>query len=194
MNRTTVVSIWIAVALAVPSLVAAQPPAGPGAQPPVASEPLAAPRARVRHGVGIRTIVIAPSDAAPAVGGGVDWRIARGRFAAHLGLAAATSPAGKSYGFIRMEGVVSYDVGPIYVGAGLGAGTMGIETPGVGTGKWTGAGVAPFVQLGRELAIGRRAIVIELRGGASMPFGSIDPMEPVPSGQLEIALGVGVKL
>jgi hypothetical protein len=192
MKHWTVTVFAIAGGLALPALVAAQPGA-PAAQPP-ASAPVAAPRARLHHGWSIRTFVVAPGDAAPSVGGGVDWRIARGRAAAHLGLAAATSPAGKSYGFIRFEGTFNLRLGPVYVGAGLGTGTLAIETPGIGTGKWTGAGVAPFVQLGREQPLGSRALVIELRGGAALPFGGLDPMEPVPSGRLEIALGVGLKM
>ena len=192
MKPRTVVSLAVLGSLTLPSLAAAESGA-PGAQPPPPA-PAPAPRSRLRHGWAVRTLVIAPSDAAPSVGGGIDWRIARGRAAAHLGFAAATSPAGKSYGFIRFEGTFNYEIGPLYLGAGVGTGTLAIETPGVGTGKWTGAGVAPFVQLGREQALGRRALVIELRGGVAMPFGSIDPMEPVPPGQLEIALGVGLKM
>jgi hypothetical protein len=191
MQLRTLVSISILGTLALPSLVSAEP-GGPGAQPPVA--PAAAPRSGVHHAWSIRTLVIAASDTAPAVGGGIDWRIGRGRSAVHLGAAVATSPAGRSYGFIRLEATFNYDLGPLYVGAGMGTGTLAIETPEVGSGKWTGAAAAPFVQLGREHALGRRALVVELRGGAALPFGSIDPMEPVPAGQLELALGVGMKL
>jgi hypothetical protein len=190
MAHRTLARLSIVVALATPAFAAAEA-AGPGAQP---LAPPAAPSRGVDHGWRIRTVVVAPNDAAPAVGGGVDWRITRGNMIASLGLAAATSPAGHSYGFIRFEATASYDLGPLYLGGGLGSGTFAIDTPGVGSGKWTGAAVAPFVQLGRAIDLGRRAIVLELRGGTAFPFGSIDPMEPVPASHLELGFGIGLAM
>jgi hypothetical protein len=151
------------------------------------------PRTGARHSVGVRAVGVTPADGSFAVGGGVDWRMTRGRSRLHAGLAAATSPAGTNYGFIRLEGSYHLDLGPFYAGAGLGTGTLSIGTPDVGTGKWTGAGVAPFVQLGRELDVGGSTLILEARAGACLPFGSIDPMEPVPSARVELGVGAGMR-
>jgi hypothetical protein len=90
-----------------------------------------------------------------------------------------------------MEGSFNLVLGPVYLGAGGGLGTYAID---VMDDRWSGLAMALHGQVGTRIPIGSRALVIEARGGHSLPMSSTIPNEPVPSGVVELALGVGIEL
>ncbi|HWM84360.1 MAG TPA: hypothetical protein VNO33_00955 [Kofleriaceae bacterium] len=164
--------------------------------PSVATAETAGATAELSRGFGVRALVVQPGAELPLqVGMAVDFRLRRGNLAPHMGLSFATSPSGAG-GHIRAEGTFNYFIGPLYIGAGGAAGTLSIETPEAISGKWTGAALALHAQIGTLIGLGGggRGLCLELRGGHTLPLGSVNPLEQTPesAARLELAGSIGV--
>lgn len=144
---------------------------------------------------GVRALVVQPAHDLPLeVGAVFDVRARRGVLIPQVGGSFATSPADGGGGHIRGELGLAVAAGPIDVGAGGGAGTLSVETPGVGSGKWTGTAFVFHVQLGVDLPAAGRAIRLEVRAAHTAPVGSTDPTESIPdeAARLELSASAGL--
>ena len=144
---------------------------------------------------GVRALVVQPAEDLPLeLGAVVDLRLRRGAWIPQVGGSFATSPGDGGGGHMRGELGLGVAAGPIDVGAGGGFGTMSVETPGVGSGKWTGGAMALHAQLGADLTAAGRGLRIELRAAHTVPIGSIDPTESIPdeATRLELSASAGL--
>ena len=144
---------------------------------------------------GVRALVVQPAQDLPLeVGAVVNLRVRRGALVPQVGGSFATSPAEGGGGHIRGEVGLGVAAGPIDLGAGGGFGTLSVETPGVGSGKWTGAALVFHAQLGADLQVAGRGLRFELRAAHTLPIGSTDPTESIPdeAARLELSASAGL--
>jgi hypothetical protein len=145
---------------------------------------------------GVRPLVIMLNKDLPLqVGAAADVTIPRGRFAPRVGASFAVTPSGGHGGHIRVEGDLDLLLGPLYLGVGGAVGTLALETPGVGSGAWSGAALALPGHAGARVGVvGSTAVTLELRAGHTVPIGSIDPTEEVPdeAARFELTLSAGM--
>lgn len=143
---------------------------------------------------GVRPMVVVLSKDVPLeVGAAGDVTLIQGSFAPRVGASFAVTPSGRAGGHLRLEGNLDYLLGPLYLGIGGSAGTLAVDTPGVGSGAWTGAAIDVHGHLGARVGLAT-ALTAELRGGHTLPIGSIDPTEPVPdqAARFELTASVGM--